>query len=244
MGYIFAHLHAGEEVLKVGSYAAHNRRLYNFGAMGPDFIFMESARWEKVLHDERAVKLADFMLKNANEETKDFALGYATHIYADIEMYPVVMRAAENDFRKYVRIEMCFDILLAKRVYKIDINSISLASKIYAGKSLSSAVITLLSEGIKNIYKSEAVTLEPSDINRAYVKFLKYVRLLDILKSPFLFSTKRTFLKLSEKITRSDILTFVYPDSTNQCTNLYEEIFESLERGIEKSKTHLEKYLL
>ena len=243
MGFILAHLHAGEEVLKVGSYRAKDRRLYNFGAMGPDFIFMESVDWEKRLHDERAAELAAFLLENADEETMDFAIGYATHVYTDIEMYPVSMRLAGNNFDEYLKIEVTFDVLLAKSVYKVEISDISLASKIYAGKMLKESMCNLLERGIKEVYGSRAFNKDR--INRAYKKFIRYVCFLDFMKSRQFKLTKNFLLKGAEILFRRDFTTFFYPLSVERKhEEMYPEVYESLERGIELSKEHLEKYLL
>ena len=245
MGFILAHLHAGEELLKVGSYRTKDRRLYNFGAMGPDFIFMESVEWEKRLHDERAAELATFLLENADEETMDFAMGYATHIYTDIEMYPVSMRLAGGNFEKYLKIEVTFDVLLAKNVYKAEISDISLASKIYAGKTLKESVCNLLERGIREVYGGSAFEKGKIDINRAYKKFIKYVRFLDFMKSRQFKLTKNFLLKGAEILFRRDFTTFFYPLSVERkYKEMYPEVYESLERGIELSKEHLEKYLL
>ena len=243
MGFILAHLHAGEEVLKVGSYRTKDRRLYNFGAMGPDFIFMESAEWEKRLHDEKAVELASFLLENADEETMDFAMGYATHIYTDVEMYPVSMHLAENNFNEYLKIEVTFDVLLAKSVYKTDISDIRLASKIYVGKTLKESVCDLLERGIKEVYGIGAP--KKNRINRAYKKFIRYARFLDFMKSRQFKLTKNLLLKGVGALFRRDFTTFFYPLSVERkYEELYPKVYESLERGIELSKLHLEKYLL
>ena len=243
MGFILAHLHAGEEVLKVGSYRAKDRRIYNFGAMGPDFIFMESVDWEKRLHDEKSTELAAFLLENADEETMDFAIGYATHIYTDVEMYPVSMRLAGNNFDAYLKIEVTFDVLLAKSVYKADISDIRLASKIYAEKMLKESVCNLLERGIKEVYGSKAP--EKDRINRAYKKFIRYARFLDFMKSRQFKLTKNLLLKGAETLFHRDFTTFFYPLSVERkYEEMYPEVYESLERGIELSKSHLEKYLL
>ncbi len=243
MGFILAHLHAGEELLKVGSYRTKDRRLYNFGAMGPDFIFMESVDWEKRLHDEKAAELASFLLENADEETMDFAIGYATHIYTDIEMYPVSMRLAGGNFEEYLRIEVNFDVLLAKNVYKADISDVNLASKIYTGRTLKESVCNLLERGIKEVYGSAAP--EKSRINRAYKKFIKYVRFLDFMKNRQFKLTKNLLLKGAGALFHRDFTTFFYPLSVERkYEELYPEVYKSLERGIELSKLRLEKYLL
>ncbi len=243
MGFILAHLHAGEEVLKVGSYRTKDRRLYNFGAMGPDFIFMESVEWEKRLHDEKAAELASFLLENADEETMDFAIGYATHIYTDIEMYPVSMRLAGGNFEEYLRIEVNFDALLAKNVYKADISDVNLASKIYAGRTLKESVCNLLERGIREVYGIRAP--EKDRINRAYKKFLRYAHFLDFMKNRQFKLTKNLLLKGAGALFHRDFTTFFYPLSVERkYEELYPEVYKSLERGIELSKLRLEKYLL
>ena len=245
MGFVLAHLHAGEEVLKVGEYRAKDRRLYNFGAMGPDFIFMESVDWEKRLHDEKATELATFLLQNSNEDTLDFALGYATHIYTDIAMYPVSMRLAGNNFEEYIRIDITFDALLAKNVYKADISDINLASKIYAGRALKTSVCKLLEQGIKEIYGSKALEEDKIDINRAYKKFIQYVRFLDFMKSRQFLLTKKFLLKSTGKLLHKNLDTFLYPlNVKRKYEEMYPEIRQSLEDGVKLSKAHLEKYLL
>ena len=245
MGFILAHLHTGEEVLKLGSYRAKDRRLYNFGAMGPDFIFMESTNWEKRLHGDKAAELASFLLENADEETMDFAIGYATHIYTDIAMYHHSIRLAGNDFKEYMRIATNFDMLLAKRIYKTDIMDINLASKIYTGKTLQVGVCNMLERGIKEVYGSKAFEKDKVDTSRAYKKFIRYVQIVDFMKSRNFRLTKHLLLKVAEKIAQKDFGIFFYPLSKDEkYEKMYPEMYKNLRNGIKLSKLHLEKYLL
>ncbi len=230
MGYIFAHLHTGEEVLKFLNYETRSRKMFNFGTVGPDFAYAISPETEKTLHDERALDVADFLLKNADEKTLDYALGYATHIISDFETYPVIMKYADGDFDKYIKLSIVFDFLLAKRIYKTSIEKINMASKINLGKNLPESVESLLKNGIKKMYGFEF------EANKAYKKFMAF---LEFTYDPFL--VKRMFYPLVNLIGKVNIYNLTYPVRLDEkkYEKFYAETFEATERGIKQSIAYI-----
>ena len=221
MGYIFAHLHCGEEVLKKIGYETRSRRLFNFGSMGPDFLFAESVDMEKLLHNEKAEEFANFLLQN--KSVSDYALGYATHIFTDKEMYPALMKFAKGDFDEYVRLSLAFDMLLARNVYNLSIEKVNLASKIDVGKNLPKETEEALKSALKAVYNTENI-----DFNGAYQKFIRF---LYATYDPFL--VKRMAYPLVKLITKFDIYKFTYPILPGDIPKgFYEDVYESMQRGI------------
>ncbi len=231
MGYLFAHLHIGEEVLKLTGHETRPRKSFNFGTVGPDFAYALSPETEKTLHDESALSLAGFFVENANKGILlDYAIGYATHVIADIEMYPVIMKYAENDFEKYIRLSLVFDYMLAKREYGISIEKVNIASKINIGRRLPDSLGRFIKKGVKEIYGMEF------DASRAYEKFLKF---LEFTFDPFL--VKRMFYPVLSRIAKIDLNLLTYPARVNekQFEGFYEETLNAMRRGIKESATYI-----
>ncbi len=230
MGYIFAHLHTGEEVLKILNYETRSRRVYNFGAVGPDFTYAYNPETEKLLHDDRAIDLADFLLANATNESLDYALGYATHIISDIEMYPVIMKYAGGDFEKYIKLSIIFDFLLAKNVYKTSIEKINLASKVSIGKNLPESIQTLFEDGVSKIYGFKF------DVNNSYKKFISF---LEFTYDPFLI--KRMFYPVVNLVLKINLFNLTYPMrvSERKYEKFYSETLEAMNRGIKESAAYI-----
>lgn len=230
MGYIFAHLHTGEEVLKFLDYETRSRKMFNFGTVGPDFAYAINPETEKTLHNEKALDVVNFLLENADEKTLDYALGYATHIISDVETYPVIMKYANGNFDEYVRLSLVFDALLAKRIYKTPIEKINLASKINVGKNLPESVEDLLKSGIKKVYGFEF------EANKAYKKFMAF---LELTYDPFL--VKRMFYPLVNLIGKVNIYNLTYPVRLDEkkYEKFYEETLDATKRGIKESVAYI-----
>ncbi len=234
MGYIFAHLYIGEEILKQVDYTTRSRRVFNFGTMGPDFLYAESVETEKQFHDDHAEDFVKYLLTHSNKKTLDYALGYASHIYADREMYPVIMKFARGNFEEYMRLSLLFDAMLAKKIYKVSIEKINIVSKIDVGKNLPEDIDALLKESAESVYN-----LSNLHFNDTYGKFIRF---LALTYDPFL--VKRTVYPIIKYIFKFDIYKLTYPVFIkNVPENFYEETNESLKRGIERSITSLSKLL-
>ena len=234
MGYIFAHLHAGEEILRRIDYTIRLRRVFNFGTIGPDFLFAEDIETEKLFHDEKAEDFAKYLIAHAGERTIDYALGYATHIYTDIEMYPALMSFAKGSFEEYLRLSLAFDALLAKKVYNVSIEKVNLVSKINVGKNLPEEMETLLKDASLEIYGISNI-----NVNTAYRKFIKFLLLT---YDPFL--VKRMVYPFIKYVLKFDIYRLTYPVFVrNIPENFYSRVNESLMCGIEKSIKNLPKLI-
>ncbi len=234
MGYIFAHLYTGEEFLKKTGYETRSRKVFNFGTMGPDFLYGEGVEKEKLFHDERAKEFAKFLLMHSDERTVDYALGYATHIFSDMEMFPVIMRFANGNFDEYVRLSIVFDTMLSKKLYNVSIEKVNVASKINIGKSLPENVAALLKEASKEIYGETEI-----NFNSAYQKFIRF---LAITYDPFL--VKRMVYPIIKLFTKFDIYNFTYPvQLKNVPRNFYNSVFDATQKGIEKSISGLRNTL-
>ena len=231
---IFVYLYAGEEVLKKIGYKTRSRKVFNLGTTGLDFFYTENKGIEKLFHDEKAEDFAKSLLRHSGGKTLDYALGYTIHIYTAIEMYPMLMRFAKNNFDEYMRLSLAFDKMLAEKVYNISIEKVNLASKINLGDSLPEELNVLLKTATKEVYGEADI-----DFNKAYEKFIYF---LTLTCDPFL--VKRMIYPFIKYISKFDIYKFTYPIFLkNIPENFYEKINESLQKGIENSTKGLLKLI-
>ncbi len=226
MGYIFTHLYAGEEVLKRIGYETRSRKVFNFGTMGPDFLYAEGAETEKLFHNDKAEDFTSFLIKHSGEKTLDYAIGYATHIYVDMEMYPVLMEFAQGNFSEYIRLSITFDAMLAKRTYNVSIEKVNLASKINIGKNLPYEINALLKKAAETVYNKS-----DTDFNKSYQSFARF---LAATYDPFL--VKRMAYPFIKHILKFNIYELTYPIVfKNIPDSFYEKTNESLHKGMERS---------